>query len=600
MTGDTPAAATAGGAADPASHRPDHKGRGLNSIPVRFALMAAVLATLSAVAHDRLFAREQGSHGGLYVIGLMLAGLVPAAVTYAAANRLTNSIRALRASTDAILAGRLDRPIDVDCACEVGGLADSFRAMVGRLNNNIVRMNVLAYTDAVTGLPNRAVVTHVLGLMTAGQKPCAGALLFIDLDGFKRVNDTLGHDAGDDLLRQVSTRIIEQGLGRRRDQVDNCTTAFGELCTTCPEDVVMARFAGDEFVVMLPGTRDRAALEACADRVLDAIGQPFLVAGGEIRIGGSIGIARLPDDAASGQELLNFADLAMYRAKEGGRNRFVFFDASLRELALDRAALEADLRGAIETAALVLHYQPKLDARTGVLVGVEALVRWDHPDRGPVAPEVFVGLAEQCGLMHALGDGILRMAARQAREWTDAGWDVPIAVNVSTVQFARPGFVGEVLAILRHEGVEAARFEFEVTESMVAADYAATRQRFEELRAAGALIAVDDFGRGYSNLSQIARLPFDILKIDRTLVEGIGTEHKTEAIVRAIVDMAHDLGHLVVAEGIERAEQGEFLREIGCDRVQGYLFGHPVPADALVRWEADRRQATPGSGQTAA
>jgi predicted signal transduction protein with EAL and GGDEF domain len=579
--------------ADRPQRRPaSRKGRGLNSIPIRFALLAAILASLSALAHGWLLDGTEGRQSGPYLLGLLLTGLVPVVVTYAAANRLTNSIRALRASTDSILAGRLDRPVDVDCACEVGGLADSFREMVGRLNSNIVRMNVLAYTDTVTGLPNRAVVTHVLGLMKRDTDRWSGALLFIDLDGFKRVNDTLGHEAGDDLLQQVSTRIIEDGLGRRRTDVDSCTNAFGELCGTLPQDVMVARFAGDEFVVLMPGLIDRDRLETCANRVLAAVNEPFLLQGGEVRIGSSIGIARFPADAATGSDLLNFADLAMYRAKEEGRHRCVFFDSSLRDLAIDRAALEADLRRAIEAGELQLHYQPQLDAATGALVGVEALVRWDHPTRGPVPPDTFVGLAEQSGLMHALGTSILWMAARQARAWAEMGWTPTIALNVSAVQFTRPDFVDDALLILRHEGVDPARLEFEVTESMVATDFNATRRRFEELRAAGALIAVDDFGRGYSNLSQIAMLPFDVLKIDRTLIDGIGTDEKTTAIVRAIVDMAHALGHQVVAEGIELDVQRDFLLSVGCDRLQGYLFGYPQTPDALLEWHANRSAAS--------
>ena len=250
------------------------KGRGLNSIPVRFGLMAAcctgfcILVLLFLVEPLRNSATSFG-----YVAMIGLTVLVPSLVTYLAANKLTNAIRALRSSTEAIVQGDFNRPVDVDCACEVGGLADSFRAMIQRLNSNILRMNVLAYTDPVTRLPNRAVITHVLGLVRQAQAEgeCQGALLFIDLDGFKRVNDTLGHEAGDLLLRLVSERIIGEGLGLTREGIDDCATSYGELRPTCPDRPVFARFAGDEFVIMLPGLQDPLALETIARRILAAL-----------------------------------------------------------------------------------------------------------------------------------------------------------------------------------------------------------------------------------------------------------------------------------------------------------------------------------------
>ena len=574
------------------------KGRGFNSIPVRFAVLAAVLTTLSMLAHPYALAWAH-RHDSRWLVALtwLAVGCLPALVTFVAANTLTNSIRALRASTDAILAGEFDRPVDVDCACEVGGLADSFRAMIGRLNNNIVRMNVLAYTDPVTGLPNRAVISHVLGLAARRDlsDDCAAALLFIDLDGFKRINDTLGHEAGDELLRLVSDRIIEDGLGRTRADIDTCTTAFGELCTACPQDVVVARFAGDEFVVLLPREQDRGGLERRAAAILAALSRPFTVYGNDVHIGGSLGIARLPIDTSNPEELLNFADLAMYRAKEQGRNRYAFFDATLKAVALERTAIEEDLRLAIETDQLVLHYQPKLETASLTIVGVEALVRWEHPTRGRIPPDFFIGIAEQSGLMHALGDSILRMAARQARQWADEGWAVPIAVNVSTVQFGRPAIVAEILDIIAAQGLDPGLIALEVTESMLAADFAATRWRFEQLRSAGVVIAIDDFGRGYSNLSQLALLPFDLLKIDKSLIDGIGRHPKSEAIIRAIVDMAHALGHRVVAEGIETQEQHEFLLGVGCDMLQGYHLGRPMDAASLMAWarQPGERRAVP-------
>lgn len=450
------------------------KGRGLNSIPIRFTLMALVFTALCTFLqyHYVLPLIESGTSDSIVVVAILLSISLPAAITYFAANKLTNTIRELNKSTDAIAAGDFDRPVDVDCACEVGSLADSFRAMVNRLNSNIVRINTLAYTDAVTGLPNRAVVSHVLDLAARmrGSADCKGALMFIDLDGFKRINDTLGHEGGDELLRQVSRRVIEKGFNLTRGQIENCTTAFGELRQTCPEKLVFARFAGDEFVAIMPGEFHRRVLEKYAADILKAVNEPFLVSDNELRIGASIGIARVTSDSDDPRQLLINADIAMYSAKESGKNQYRFFDESLKNIAVERSQIEADLRKAIEEDMLDMHYQPKLNAQTLQVTGVEALVRWKHPQKGAIPPARFVGIAEQCGLMPALGTNILRMVARQARAWQEVGMPMPIAVNVSAVQFERSGIANEILAILEQHAVDPLLIEIELTESMIMSD----------------------------------------------------------------------------------------------------------------------------------
>ncbi|HRO56921.1 MAG TPA: EAL domain-containing protein [Nitrosomonas europaea] len=567
------------------------KGRGLNSIPIRFTLMALVFTALCTFLqyHYVLPLIESGTSDSIVVVAILLSISLPAAITYFAANKLTNTIRELNKSTDAIAAGDFDRPVDVDCACEVGSLADSFRAMVNRLNSNIVRINTLAYTDAVTGLPNRAVVSHVLDLAARmrGSADCKGALMFIDLDGFKRINDTLGHEGGDELLRQVSRRVIEKGFNLTRGQIENCTTAFGELRQTCPEKLVFARFAGDEFVAIMPGEFHRRVLEKYAADILKAVNEPFLVSDNELRIGASIGIARVTSGSDDPRQLLINADIAMYSAKESGKNQYRFFDESLKNIAVERSQIEADLRKAIEEDMLDMHYQPKLNAQTLQVTGVEALVRWKHPQKGAIPPARFVGIAEQCGLMPALGTNILRMVARQARAWQEVGVPMPIAVNVSAVQFERSGIANEILAILEQHAVDPLLIEIELTESMIMSDFATAKSRLEQLREAGAQISIDDFGTGYSNLYQLSHLPFNVLKIDKSLVDDIGKNSKSEAIVTAIVQMAHSLGHRVVAEGVETHEQYAFLRKARCDQVQGYLFGRPMPAHELIEWVSD-------------
>ncbi len=570
------------------------KGQGLNSIPIRFALLAAACTGLCVLAliHIVLPLRETLSDAEFCAV-LLLTVTVPALVTYGAARKLTGAILALRRSTDAIVQGDFNRPVDIDCACEVGGLADSFRAMIARLNSNILRMNVLAYTDPVTRLPNRAVISHVLGLVNAAQPrgACRGALLFIDLDGFKRINDTLGHEAGDELLRRVADRIIGEAFGMSREEIDDCTTSFGELRQTCPDRPVFARFAGDEFVVLLPGQDEERALAAQARGIIAALEAPFRIRGNEVHVGASIGVARLPVDTQDAEQLLSYADIAMYAAKMAGRNQVRFFDASLRARAVDRAHIEAELRHAIARDELSLHYQPKLDCRTLEPMGVEALLRWVHPTDGAIAPSRFIPVAEQSGQMVALGSAVLRMAIRQIRAWQDAGTPRRVAVNVSAVQLEQPGLVQEVLETLAAHGVTPDWLELEITESMLMSTRPATLARIEQLRAAGVHVSVDDFGTGFSNLSQLARLPSDVLKMDRSLLDGIGTNPKAEAILQATVRMAHALGHRVVAEGIETEAQHAFLARIGCDLVQGFLFARPMPAAEVDAWHRARGAA---------
>lgn len=293
------------------------KGRGLNSIPIRFTLMSLFFTALCTfLQYYYVLPLMESGTSSILVIGMIaLSILIPAAITNFAANKLTGTIRELNKSTDAIAQGDFDKPVNVDCACEVGNLADSFRAMVNRLNSNIVRINTLAYTDAVTGLPNRAVIGHVLDLAAQmrGRAECKGALMFIDLDGFKRVNDTHGHEGGDELLRQVSSRIIEGGFNLTRDQIENCTTAFGELRQTCPERLVFARFAGDEFVVLMPGDHSVSSLAEHANDILKAINRPFMVCGNELRIGASIGIAQVTTGSDDPRQLLRKTGVVRFK-----------------------------------------------------------------------------------------------------------------------------------------------------------------------------------------------------------------------------------------------------------------------------------------------
>ncbi len=460
--------------------------------------------------------------------------------------------------------------------------------MVDRLNANIRRMNIVAHSDAVTGLPNRAAINHVLslGARRDGAEGCRGSLFFIDLDGFQSINDTFGHQNGDKLLRLVSRRIVDVAFGRRFEDLATCTTAFGELCDACPEGIVFARFAGDEFVALLPGVNDSAQVEQIAEAIVDSLEEPFVVDGHKIKVGASVGAACAPQDGANQHELLRLADIAMHAAKQNGKNNYVLFDPNLRVKAMERNQLAFELREAINSETLTLHFQPKVEAAGLAVAGVEALLRWSHPARGMVPPGKFIPVAEQTGLMPELGAAVFDLALGQCRKWADQGLRIPVAVNVSAAQFDDPRFVPSLIDLLRRHAVDPAMIEIEITETMVMTDFGAAAARICALRDAGVTISIDDFGVGFSNLSQLAKLPVNFIKIDRSLTESVAFSRKAQAIVRATVNMAHALGHATIAEGIETEEQAEFLRLAGCDKMQGYLFAHPMPAPELERWLA--------------
>jgi predicted signal transduction protein with EAL and GGDEF domain len=563
-------------------------GKGLNSIRWRFALASAVLTSGGVAAREWLVGH--GFHVDLLELASLAAlVLAIAAVTFWMADKLTGNIASLQRSTEALAAGDFDSPVDVDCACEIGGLAQSFQKMSARLNANILRMNTMAYTDAITTLPNRSVIDHLLGYALAPERGehFKAAIVFIDLDGFKRINDTFGHDGGDELLRQASLRILQDGLGRTPHTIDTCTDPFGNPCNRLPEDVVFARFAGDEFVAILPGVTDRAALARVGEAVIKSLERPFRIKNQDAVVGASVGIAITPEDTRSASELLSFADLAMYSSKQAGKSRYMFFDKTIRDTIVERTHIEADLRQALRRGELLLHYQPKFDTATLSLHGVEALVRWQHPTRGLLAPAAFIDVAEQVGLMAELGRRVLDLAVAQCRAWQDAGVRRPVAVNVSPSQFADPHFVQGVLDTLASLRVDAELLSIEITESIAMTDFATTAQRLAVLRQAGVRVAIDDFGIGFSNLSQLSRLPMDELKIDRSLISEIGLNDKSEAIIRAIVGMTGALGYRTIAEGIETQAQLDFVRALGCHSVQGFLLGRPVPATSVLPQELE-------------
>ncbi|MEQ8655904.1 MAG: EAL domain-containing protein [Hyphomicrobiales bacterium] len=554
------------------------KGEGLNSIPIRFALMSAVTGGLAVFG--LLSAVDMRPSGAAFAVMAVLAIVLPAFITFVAAKMLRRQIEALRRSTEAIANGDTNAPVDVTCACEVGGLADSFRKMVDRLNGNILRMNVLAYTDAITGLPNRTVIYHLLERMTAKENPTSGAILFVDLDGFKRINDRFGHEAGDEVLAAASGRIAS-ALGRQPDELYRCTSSLGELCDMPPDDIVLGRVGGDEFVAILPKPESKQAVEALCHAIIDTLSKPFSLADADVTIGASIGIAWCPEDARSADGLLNIADLAMYEAKNNGRNCFVATTPALHAIWSERREVEADLRSALDVGDIHLVYQPRLAADDLSCVGVEGLARWNHPTRGPIPPDTFIPIAEQSGLIPHLGARMFEAAGEQARRWQDCGLKICTSVNISPAEFADSKLVERLVNVTTTNRIDPMMIELEITESMAMSDFESTQDQMMALCEAGFRIAIDDFGTGYSNLSQLARLPFTSVKIDRSLIRTIGSDTRAQSIVRSVIGMAQTLGLTSVAEGVETQAQMTLLRAMRCDEVQGFLFSRPIEASAV-------------------
>lgn len=422
----------------------------------------------------------------------------------------------------------------------------------------------LAYHDPLTDLPNRAMFNrHLSHAMIQARRYYKGlAVLFIDLDRFKNINDTLGHDAGDRLLQEMARRLM-------------ASLRSGDL---------VARLGGDEFVVLLEEISDLGQVSQVARQILTALVKEYPLDGQMIHITASIGISTFPEDGRDEFSLMKHADVAMYRAKEGGKNNFQFYSAHMDLHSAAQLALESSLRRALERNELILHYQAKVDAQTGRITGVEVLARWQHPDLGLMHPEHFIPLAEETGLIVPLTKWVLKEACSQNCAWQLQGLPpLHIAVNLSARQFGDENLLGDVASTLREVGMDPTLLELEITESMMMHNTDKTIQILAGLKAMGIRIAIDDFGIGYSSLSHLKQFPIDIIKIDRSFITDIPGDQADEAITDAIIAMGKSLKIIVVAEGVEALEQLQFLRSRGCDEIQGYFFSRPIPAHDFTR-----------------
>lgn len=445
-----------------------------------------------------------------------------------------------------------------------------------------VRMRHMAMHDSLTALPNRDLLNDRLkqAISRAERNAFDVWVLFLDLDRFKPINDSLGHKAGDELLQIVAARLL--AASRDNDTV--------------------ARLGGDEFVIVLADFQAGALNTAIITRILDAIAEPVVLEGQQIVISCSIGAAVYPADGAGAEELIEHADAAMYHAKKNGRNNYQFYASTMNERATERLAIEAGLRNALLNHEFELHYQPQVDLLTNQIVGVEALIRWRHPQEGLIAPARFIDIAEETGLIVPIGLWVLQTACAQNKAWQDAGYSrLRMAVNLSARQFSHTGLLQHIIDTLARTGLAAQYLDIEITESLLVTDVEHAVRLMHQIDQLGVSLSIDDFGTGYSSLMYLKHFPVDVLKIDRSFVKDIMVDRTSEAIVVSIISLAHNLGIQVIAEGVEELDHLEFLQLHQCDQMQGFYFSRPVEADALEMMLREGKQlAAPVSPEAVA
>jgi diguanylate cyclase (GGDEF)-like protein/PAS domain S-box-containing protein len=427
-----------------------------------------------------------------------------------------------------------------------------------------LQMTHAAEHDFLTGLPNRMLLNDRIAqaIVSAKRHVKQVAVLFLDLDGFKHINDSLGHSIGDKLLQSIGKRLVD--CGRAADTV--------------------SRQGGDEFVVLLSEVQRSEDAAIAASRMLMAVAEAHSIDQHELHITTSIGVSVYPDDGEDAETLIKNADTAMYQAKENGRQGYQYFKPAMNARAVERQSIEASLRRALERNEFSLHYQPKIDFKTGAIAGAEALLRWTHHVRGAVSPVLFIPVAEECGLILPIGRWVLRRACEQAQAWVKAGLPAAtMAVNVSAPEFRGESFLKQLSLILEETGLDPSLLELELTESVLMKHADSAASILKTLRSSGVQVAVDDFGTGYSSLSYLRKFPIDALKIDKSFVGRIGTTADDESIVTAVISMARSLKLRVVAEGVETLEQSEFLQAQACDQAQGFYFSRPIPPEQFAQ-----------------
>ncbi len=436
------------------------------------------------------------------------------------------------------------------------------------------KIHLLHYYDNLTGLPNRTFHKELIkrSIEHALRHKEKFAIIYIGLDNFQRINDTLGYDIGDLLLKAVADRLTDSL--RKSDLL--ARSGEGETVN------VVSRVGGDEFIVLAHDLNQAQDAAITSRRLLEEISAPYDLSGREVFITVSIGISLYPDDGAEVDDLLKNAEKAMRHIKSEGKNNYHFYSRSMHASVLELLTLESDLHKALERNELVLYYQPKVDAATRMVKGMEALIRWKHPDRGLIPPMQFIPLAETSGLIIPIGEFVIRTVCGQIKTWQEAGYQqMNIALNVSSRQFDQQSLKEIVEEALQDAMIPPQCLELEITESTIMRNPEKSMRTLTELKAMGIGISIDDFGTGYSSLSYLKRMPLDFLKIDQSFVKSLASDPRDQAIVRAIIAMAHSLDLKTIAEGVETEEQLSFLQEHGCDEIQGYLFSRPLPAEEI-------------------
>lgn len=510
---------------------------------------------------------------------------------------LDNAVRHGCRSPIILLTGQGDHEVDIK-AMKAGAsdylvktdintplLERSIRYALERKRNE-KRISHMAFYDCLTDLPNRSLFRDRLkqAIALSERKQNLLAVLFLDIDNFKRVNDTFGHHLGDDLLRAVADRL--RGIIRNSDSLTRQST----------EDL-FARLGGDEFTVLLCDVKEVDDAARVAQRIIETLSRPFMLDNHEVFVTSSIGITIYPHDGKDDDSLLRNADAAMYYAKETGRNRYHYYRQAMNASALKKLILENDLRRAIEGGELLLYYQPQIDIETGKIIGMEALIRWQHPQQGLVPPSEFIPLAEETGLINPLSDWVLKTACMQNRDWRREGLPrIPVSVNLTSQQFQQKDFVRTLGEVLEESDSAPQDLILEITESTLMKNTDIAYTTIQELNRMGLRLTIDDFGTGYSSLSYLKRFPIYAIKIDRAFTEEISDDPEDAAIARAIISMAKNLKMEVIAEGVETERQLAYLHEHGCAKIQGYLFSRPLPVDEAIKI-LSREKTGEGIGQ---
>jgi len=534
------------------------------------------LLLLARIPRNNLYAASNRLRLAVALTTLCAIVIFSALLFFLARKFIVKPVILLRNAATDLGHGNLDISLNQSADDEIGDLARSFMEMRNNLQKSHEQIRRLAYHDFLTGLPNRVMFLdffrRVVENAQRHHRLCA--LMFIDLDNFKRINDTLGHNLGDDLLRQVARRLQE--TIRKSD--------FISISAQDQDPDMIARLGGDEFTVLLTNIREQNDAAIVARRQLLALAEPFKLDSHEVFITISIGITVFPFDATSEEELIKNADVAMYHAKEKGKNNFQYYSNSMNTEALERLTLEGELRRAVERNEFIVHYQPQVDARTREIVGLEALVRWRHPERGMIQPKYFIPVAEQSGLIVPIGSWVMKTAVKQIRDWQQQGVPVvPVSINLSSPQFQSKAIYNIITSILNSTEVPSKYLKVELTESILLKAEEEAINMLHDIKKTGVEICLDDFGTGYSSLNYLKRFPIDVLKIDRSFVMNITTAPKDAEICSAIIALAKCLNLSVVAEGVEGRDQYEFLRDKGCDSIQGFYFYKPLPAAAIEK-----------------